>query len=391
MTSTRPVLLAGGGIGGLTTAIALARAGLDSHVLERSTFAEESGAGIQLGPNATGRLRKLGILDMLMPSAFRPEAVWLFDGLTGRRLATVPLGDAAEKRYGAPYLALHRADLHVGLRAAAKASASVSLSLGFEVAGIESREGGVAVANLDGTTVEGPSLIGADGVWSAVRKWVTPDAALSFTGATAYRALLARNGVPDHFTAPIVGLWLGPDAHLVHYPVRAGDALNIVAVTDGGAEHKGWNRTADGASLLSRFTHWCKSMKSLVEQAEVWRAWSLFSLPALTQWSRMSVTLLGDAAHPVLPYLAQGAGLAIEDATAIARCLAATPHDPAQAFSAYETERRTRAARLQQAARRFGWIYHLRGPARLVRNAGLRFRRDGATLRQFDWLYGTPH
>jgi 2-polyprenyl-6-methoxyphenol hydroxylase-like FAD-dependent oxidoreductase len=386
----RPVLLAGGGIGGLTTAIALARAGLDSHVLERSTFAAESGAGIQLGPNATGRLRDLGVLDMLMSAAFRPEAVWLFDGLTGRRLATVPLGDTAERRYGAPYLALHRADLHAGLLAAAEASASISLSSGFEVAGIESRDAGVAVANVDGTTVEGPSLIGADGVWSAVRNWVAPDAALSFTGATAYRALLPRDSVPDHFTAPIVGLWLGPDAHLVHYPVRAGGSLNIVVVTGGGAEHKGWNRAADRASLLSNFTRWCKRSKSLLEQAEAWRAWSLFSLPALTQWSRMSVSLLGDAAHPLLPYLAQGAGLAIEDATAIARCLAATPHDPAQAFSAYETERRIRAAQLQQAARRFGWIYHLRGPARHVRNAGLRFRHDGATLRQFDWLYGAP-
>lgn len=387
MAQDLPVLIAGAGIGGLSTAIALGRAGINATVLERSTFAEESGAGIQLGPNATRILRSLGVLDVLLPQTFRPEAVWLFDGLSGRRLATVPLGDHAEQRYGAPYLTLHRADLHAGLRTAAEAASAVSLSSGFDVSGIEARDG-ITITNLDGTTIEGSSLIGADGLWSTVRKWVAPEAALSYAGATAFRTLLPRKGLPAPFSAPVIGLWLSPKAHLVHYPVRAGGALNVVAVTAGGRKAQGWNQTADPSSLLSGFTRWCKESKSLLERAEGWRAWSLFSLPALPRWSRGAVTLVGDAAHPVLPYLAQGAAFAIEDAAMLARYFAAGRNDPATAFRTYENARRPRATRLQNTARRLGRIYHLRGPARLARNTALGLRSETATLRQFDWLYG---
>ena len=387
MAQDLPVLIAGGGIGGLSTGIALGRAGFDATILERSTFAEESGAGIQLGPNATRILRSLGVLDVLLPQTFRPEAIWLFDGLSGRRLATVPLGDHAEQRYGAPYLTLHRADLHAGLRAAAEAASTVSLSSGFDVSGIEARDD-ITIANLDGTTIEGSSLIGADGLWSTVRKWIAPEAALSYAGATAFRTLLPREGLPAPFSAPVIGLWLSPKAHLVHYPVRAGRALNVVAVTAGGREAPGWNQTADGASLLSGFTRWCKESKSLLKRAEGWRAWSLFSLPALPRWSRGAVTLVGDAAHPVLPYLAQGAAFAIEDAAMLAKYFAAGRNDPATAFRTYENARRPRATRLQNTARRLGRIYHLRGPARLARNTALGLRSETATLRQFDWLYG---
>lgn len=387
MANPLPVLIAGGGIGGLSTAIALAQAGFEATVLERSAFAEESGAGIQLGPNATRILCKLGVLGVLEAQACRPEAIWLFDGVSGRRLATVPLGDTAEKRYGAPYLTLHRADLHASLRAAAEALGPVSLNSGFDVSGIEVHDT-VAVANIDGTILEGSSLIGADGLWSTVRQCIAPEATLSFTGDTAYRALLPREEVPELFANPVVGLWLGPGAHLVHYPVRAGGALNVVAVIEGGREAQGWNQTADTARLLSGFTRWCKESKSLLESAEGWRAWSLFSLPPLAHWSRGAVTLLGDAAHPVLPYLAQGAGLAIEDAATLANCLAATRDDPAAEFRTYEMLRRGRALRLQNTARRFGRIYHLRGPARFARNAALKLRSETAALRQFDWLYG---
>jgi salicylate hydroxylase len=387
MAQDLPVLIAGGGIGGLSTGIALGRAGIDATVLERSTFAEDSGAGIQLGPNATRILRGLGVLDGLLPQAFRPEAVWLFDGLSGRRVATVPLGDHAEQRYGAPYLTLHRADLHAGLRTAAEAASTVSLSSGFDVSGIKAHDG-ITIANLDGTKLEGSSLIGADGLWSTVRKWVAPEAALSYAGATAFRTLLPRESLPAPFSAPVIGLWLSPKAHLVHYPVRAGGALNVVAVTAGGREAQGWNQTADPSSLLSGFTRWCKESKSLLERAEGWRAWSLFSLPALPRWSREAVTLVGDAAHPVLPYLAQGAAFAIEDAAILAKYFAAGRNDPAAAFRTYENARLPRATRLQNSARRLGRIYHLRGPARLARNTALGLRSETATLRQFDWLYG---
>lgn len=387
MTTPKPVLIAGGGIGGLSSAIALAREGIEATVLERSTFTEESGAGIQLGPNATRILRALGVLDLLLPSVCRPEAIWLFDGLSGRRLAEVPLGETAERRYGAPYITLHRAELHAGLRAAADAAAPVSLTSGFDVSGIDAN-GELGVTDLDGTGLQGSSLIGADGLWSTVRKWMAPDAKLAFSGATAFRALVPRAQLQAPFDAPVVGLWLGPRAHLVHYPVRAGEALNVVAVMDGGQEAQGWNRTTDASALHAGFTRWCKESKSLLDRAEDWRAWSLFSLAPLRHWSRGAVTLLGDAAHPVLPYLAQGAGLAIEDAATLAKCLARAPDDPANAFRTYDAARRRRALRVQNTARRFGWAYHMRGPARLARNASLRVRSQEAALRQFDWLYG---
>ena len=391
MTKHLPVLIAGGGIGGLSAAIALGRAGLDSTVLERSSFTEESGAGIQLGPNATRLLAKLGVLDAIAPSSFKPEAIWLFDGVTGRRVATVPLGSHAESRYGAPYLTLHRADLHAGLRSVAETLPQASLTPDFDVAGIEDRGGTVEVAKLDGTMVEGASLIGADGLWSTVRKSIAPDARLHFSGSTAFRALLPRDGLPDPFGAPVVGLWLGPRAHLVHYPVRRGEALNVVAVTEGGQAAQGWNQAGDAIALRSGFTRWCKESKSLLERVEAWRAWSLFSLPPLPHWSCGPITLLGDAAHPVLPYLAQGAALAIEDAVTLAAQLDTKRNDAAAAFRAYETQRRPRATRLQHTARRFCWLYHLGGPAAFARNFVLARRNPETALAQFDWLYGeTP-
>src|SRR5665811_1111851 len=271
-------------------------------------------------------------------------------------------------------------------------TAPVSLTSGFDVSGIDVSgievQDEVTVANIDGTMLEGASLIGADGLWSTVRKTIAPEAALRFSGATAYRALLPLEGLPDPFGAPVVGLWLGPRAHLVHYPVRGGAALNVVAVIDGGHESQGWNQVADMSALGSGFTCWCKESKSLIERAPSWRSWSLFSLAPLPRWSRGPITLLGDAAHPVLPYLAQGAALAIEDAAQLAQCITRSPEDPATAFRAYEAARRARATRLQHTSARFGRIYHLSGPARFARNLALRARSGERALRQFDWLYG---
>ena len=392
MTDQRPVLIAGGGIGGLTTAIALGRKDIDSQVLEGSAFDNEAGAGIQLGPNATRILGPLGVLDVLMPKTFRPEAVWLFDGLSGKKLATVPLGDTAERRYGAPYLTAHRADLHEALRAAAANARHVTLTPNFTVASIEDG-GGITVASLDGPSVQGSALVGADGIWSTVRKWIAPEASLSFTGATAFRSLLPLGSLTSPFSEPIVGLWLGPRTHLVHYPVRSGEALNVVAVTETGRKEEGWNRSAETETVRANFTRWCETAQGLLEFAPSWRAWSLFSLSALPQWHRGPITLLGDAAHPVLPYLAQGAALAIEDAATLADHLDAARGSPGAAFQAYERVRGVRADRVRRTSQRLGRAYHmgdagLGGMARIARNAILGLRGADATLRGFDWLYG---
>lgn len=382
------ILIAGGGIGGLAASIALGRCGTETAVLERSGFTEETGAGIQLGPNATRALRELGVLAAIEPHAFRPEAIWIYDGLSGRRLASVPLGKRAEKRYGAPYLTLHRADLHAGLRAAAEKFAAVELRPRFEVAAIEADSGQVVVHGAGGGKAEGASLIGADGLWSTVRSLVMKEASLRFAGATAWRALVPRKGLPSPFDAPVVGLWLGPRSHLVHYPVHGGRDLNVVAVAAGGVGSQGWNQSGNAEALLSSFTRWAKDSKSLLKRAEGWRSWSLYRLAPLRRWSAGRVALLGDAAHPVLPFLAQGAALAIEDAITLARCIEICPGDPSAAFLRYEALRRPRAARVQRLSRRFGWIYHVSGPVRLARNLFLQQRNEESALRSFDWLYG---
>jgi salicylate hydroxylase len=390
---TRPsrrarVLIAGGGIGGLSAAIALAGRGIDSTLLERSDFAEESGAGIQLGPNATRALRALGVLEAIEALSFRPEELVLYDGLSGAKLASMPLGSAIGQRYGAPYLTLHRADLHAGLLACARELAAVELREGFDVIEVEALADGVVAKSADGTETDGSCLIGADGLWSVVRSLVAPQARLRFTGATAWRALLPRNGLSAPFDAPHVGLWLGPRAHLVHYPVRGGKELNVVAVVEGGEAKQGWNMQRDAAGLIPPFSFWSPRVRDLLASVESWRCWSLYQLPKLRSWTRSRMALLGDAAHPVLPYLAQGAALAIEDAVTLASCLEACPGDASLALSRYETLRRHRTGSVQAQASRFGHLYHLRGIMARARNVVLSKRSPDGLLAGFDWLYG---
>jgi 2-polyprenyl-6-methoxyphenol hydroxylase-like FAD-dependent oxidoreductase len=381
-------LIVGGGIGGLTTALALARTGMSATVLERSAFADETGAGIQLGPNATHALAELGVLDAITATAFKPDVLRLFDGPSGTSLATVPLGRIAEERYGAPYLTLHRADLHASLLAACRAEGAIELRRGFDVSETEVLAETLIVRDADGTPVEGSILVAADGLWSRLRIRIAPDADLRFSGATAWRALVPREEVPAPFDAPEVGLWLGPHAHLVHYPVRSGKDLNIVAVVEGGSAKQGWSRRAEPDLLLPSFQHWAQPAKALLEMVETWRRWSLFQLKPLPRWTDGRMALLGDAAHPVLPYHAQGAALAIEDAATLAASLKASGGDPASAFPRYQSLRMDRAARVQAQAARFGRIYHLRGPAAFARNFLLGRRRPESLLQSFDWLYG---
>ena len=382
-------LIAGGGIGGLAAAMALARRGIACEILERSHFAEETGAGIQLGPNATRAVQALGAREAIEPLGFRPEAIVIYDGVSGDRLTSVPLGSAIEQRFGAPYLTLRRTDLHAALRAALAGLGTVTLKPGFELAAIDTQAGNRIIARAkDGSEAKGACLIGADGVWSGLRAIVSPAASLRFAGATAWRAQVPRDTLPAPFADPIVGLWLGPRTHLVHYPVGGGADLNVVAVTEDGASRQGWSQSGSASDVIASFARWTKPAKDLLERVEGWRGWSLYRLTGLKSWSAGPITLLGDAAHPVLPYLAQGAALAIEDAVVLAACLADEPGNPASAFRRYEELRRPRAARVQRTARRFGLLYHLGSPWAEARNLILARRREANALRRFDWLYG---
>jgi 3-hydroxybenzoate 6-monooxygenase len=380
-------LIAGGGIGGLTAALALAREDFGVAVLERSDFQEESGAGIQLGPNATRILETLGLLKAIEEVAFRPSSIFVYDGLSGKRLAEIPLGTYAEARYGAPYLTLHRADLHAVLHDACKRSEPVTLSANFDLTGVEETEAGVGAIASDGREAEAWALVGADGLWSEVRNLIAPASSLTFTGATAWRTLLPRGELTHPFDAPVVSVWLGPATHLVHYPVRGGKELNVVAVTEGGSDTRGWNETGDAKALHAAFAGWCKESKCLLERAAGWRCWSLYRLTDLPSWTSGRITLLGDAAHPVLPYLAQGAALAIEDAIALAKSLRESRGDVLRAFPLYEAMRKDRARRVALRSERNGKHYQMAGALRVARNLMLRHRAGERLLGRFDWLY----
>lgn len=360
---------------------------MSATVLERSSFADESGAGIQLGPNATRILRQLGALDTVEAVSFKPDSISLFDGPSGRRLTAMPLGDAVETLYGAPYLTLHRADLHASLLAVCRGKSAIELVESFNVSEVRALSEGVEATTEDGKAIQGVSLIAADGVWSLLRREIAPAAELRFAGATAWRALLPRENLEDPFSAPIVGLWLGRNAHLVHYPVRRGDAVNVVAVVENGSAEQGWNREVDPAPLYAAFKRWAAPARALLDSVETWRCWSLYQLEPLRRWTQGRVALLGDAAHPVLPYLAQGAALAIEDAATLAASLEAARGDDLLAFPHYEALRRARVRRVQRMARRYGWLYHLGSPFSLARNFVLGQRQPEALLAGFDWLY----
>ena len=391
MTTLDPqsrMLIVGGGIGGLATAIALARTGISSTLMERSVFSGETGAGIQLGPNATRALRELGVLDAVQAVAFRPDALRLFDGVSGEALASVPLGSSTEKRYGAPYLTLHRADLHSCLLAACQRLDSIELKDDFDVTEVEMLADRMVATSADGTKAEGTSLIAADGLWSRFRQRIDACADLRFSGATAWRTLLPREQVPAPFDTSEVGLWLGPRAHLVHYPVRGGKDLNVVAVVEGGIAKLGWNWRAEPDMLLPAFDRWASPVRKLLGIAETWRCWSLFRVKPSSRWVQGRMALLGDAAHPVLPYLAQGAALAIEDAVTLAASLEVSSGEPSDAFARYESLRANRARSVQRQAARQGRLYHLHGPSAVVRNFMLRQTRPEALLQSFDWLYG---
>ena len=393
-----PVVIAGAGIGGLAVALALAGHGVASTLLERRSEPGEAGAGIQIGPNGVHILGALGVADPLAPMAGQPQAIDIRDGRSGRVMACLPLGAEIEARLGAPYWTAHRADLHAALLAKVKATAEIELITGFPVDDIAQAgsEGVVEAIAADGRRARGCAVIGADGLWSTTRRHVrgdeSPAAQPRFTGRRAYRAVIPATEAPATLDAATrTNLWLAPGSHVVHYPVRGGRDIALVVIVTETTPSPGWATVASADEVRRHGLRFPAPLRDLLSVAPSWGAWGLHEVTPLHTWTRGPVALLGDAAHPMLPFLAQGAVMALEDAVVLADCLARARCDGlgiARAFAGYEAQRRSRVGRVVTAASRNGTIYHLSGPAAFARDLVLRATPGPRLLAGYDWLYG---
>jgi salicylate hydroxylase len=389
---TLRVGIVGAGIGGLTAALACRDAGFHVEIFEAAPALEALGAGIQLSANATKVLRALGILDAVAARSVVPEAVHFRDWRTAFLVAHIPLGATSEARYGAPYLHVHRGDLHAVLTDAARAR-GIPIRLGAPFASLETDERGVAARFGDGAAFAGDVLIGADGIRSAVRTALFGPEAPRFTGNVAWRGLVPTDRLPRDLIARAATAWLGPRRHFVHYYVSSGAFVNLVGVVESSAwTEESWTTPGSSAELAADFAGWHATLHTLIGAADHVFKWALYDRDPLSTWTRGRVTLLGDAAHPMLPFLAQGAASAIEDGWILSRLLLEDDEDPGAALAAYERFRKPRTARMQHGARAQGVMFHEPSPVgRLKRNLRLGLGSRMApelAMRQLDWIHG---
>lgn len=393
---SRQVIVAGAGIAGLTTALALAETGYSVHVFERASGLAEVGAGLQLSPNATHILDRLGVLDLLRPAAVRPEAVVLRDAATLAERSRIPLGDAAEARWGAPYLVAHRADLQSVLLARVGRHPDISLSLGAAVRDVAVHMRGVTASiDRDGKVIEmaGALLVGADGVWSTIRGLGSVGRS-RFSGRIAWRTVVraeseAGRAFQKIAPADVVTAFMHPTVHLVAYPVRGGGAINLVAVTAGEPIGEVWSREVDPAVLAGAMKGCAPELKRLVAEARPWTSWPLHMVEPGHPWiAPGGIALVGDAAHAMTPFAAQGAAMGIEDAAVLAHCLAARRDDVAVALATYQAARRPRVARVVKRGAFNHFTWHADGAIAFARDRILAITPASRLVRSLDWLYG---
>lgn len=389
MPNQKPIIIAGGGIGGLATALGLAQKGFASIVLEKSERLGEIGAGIQLGPNAFHAFDYLGIGDEARKMAVYIDSLRLMDATNGEEITRIPLGEAFRTRFKNPYAVVHRGQLHGVFLKACQDHKLIELRTSSGVESYSQDEDSATAVLFDGTSVTGSALIGADGLWSAIRAQLVGDGPPRVSGHTTYRSVIPTDDMPEDLRWNAATLWAGPKCHIVHYPLSDWKSFNLVVTYHNDAPEPVAGKPVTLAEVREGFDHVSPMARQIIERGKDWKAWVLCDRAPIANWVDGRVALLGDAAHPMLQYFAQGACMAMEDAVCLCAELEARSGDIARALPAYNVRRVLRTTRVQLQSREIGQhIYHPDGAHAELRNSIMRAKTPEDWFDTIDWLYG---